>query len=126
MAKILGIGGVFFRTKEPSATQQWYASHLKLPAGDDGYVVFQSRQQNADIEEAMVWSPFRSDTEYFGDSGQEFMINYIVDDLEGMRAQLRATGVAVLDKVEDLDGFGKFGWAEDCDGRRIELWEPSR
>jgi len=126
MAKILGVGGVFFRAKEPSATQQWYADNLGISADKDGYVVFESRRRNEDVDESMVWSPFKSETEYFGDSGQEFMVNYIVDDLDGMRAQLKAAGVEVLDKVEAMEGFGQFGWAVDCDGRRMELWEPER
>ena len=126
MAKILGVGGVFFRSKDPAATQQWYVDHLGMPADGDGYAVFKCRRTHEETEESLVWSPFNSETEYFGGSGQEFMVNYIVDDLDGIRAQLQAAGADVDEKVETMEGFGRFGWATDCDGRRMELWEPER
>ena len=71
----------------------------------------------------MVWAPFAEDTDYFGPSGQEAMVNYRVDDLDALVARLRASGVAVADEREDGE-YGRFAWAVDCDGRRIELWEP--
>ena len=126
MAKILGVGGVFFRSKDPNATQAWYVEHLGMPPDGDGYVVFKNRRTHEEVEESLVWSPFSSETEYFGNSGQEFMVNYIVDDLDGMLAQLKEAGAEVLENVEVVEGFGRFGWATDCDGRRMELWEPER
>ncbi len=126
MAKVLGVGGVFFRTKDPAATQKWYVDNLGISPDNDGYVVFETRRRNEDIDESVVWSPCKTETEYFGDSGQEFMVNYVVDDLDGMREQLKAAGIEVLEKVEEMEGLGKFGWAVDPDGRRIELWEPER
>ena len=126
MAKVLGIGGVFFRSKDTAATQKWYVDNLGISPDKDGYVVFETRRRHEEVDESVVWSPFKSETEYFGDSGQEFMVNYVVDDLDGMRAQLKAAGAEVLEAVEEMGGFGKFGWAVDADGRRIELWEPAR
>ena len=70
-----------------------------------------------------MWGPFESDTDYFGSADQQFMVNYRVDDLDALLASLRAADIEVIDKVMDTD-YGRFGWAIDCDGRRIELWEP--
>lgn len=73
--------------------------------------------------ETAVFAVFASDTDYFGESGQPFMVNLRVDDLDGVRRQLAVAGVKVAPEIEDGE-YGRFGWAEDCDGRRIELWEP--
>lgn len=126
MAKVLGIGGVFFRSGDPAATQEWYVKNLGLPADNEGFVVMKWRRESEEVDEATVWAPFAADSEYFGPNDPEFMVNYIVDDLDGMRAQLAAQGIEVLDKVEHVPSIGRFGWAVDCDGRRIELWEPER
>lgn len=125
MARVIGIGGVFFRSASPDATRDWYRDNLGLPT-DDGYAVLKWRRADEDVTESTVWSPFAADTEYFGPGGSELMVNYIVDDLDGMLAQLRASGVEVLPDVQEMAGIGRFGWAVDCDGRRIELWQPER
>lgn len=130
MAKVTGIGGVFFRSPDAKATQQWYVEHLGLPEDGDGYVVIPWQQLDG-IREATVWSAFDNETKYFdtpegpGESS-EFMVNYIVDDLDGMRDQLRGSGATVMDKTEVIPSIGRFGWAVDCDGRKFELWEPER
>ena len=97
----------------------WYAKHLGIvPAV--GHI---SSIMKASGGEMLVWSPFEADTEYFGGSGQEFMLNYRVTDLDAMLAQLREAGVKVADEVQ-REEYGSFGWAVDCDGRRFELWQP--
>jgi predicted enzyme related to lactoylglutathione lyase len=108
-----GIGGIFFRSPDPDALKQWYAEHLGIP------------RDELMTSAGLVWSPFRHDTDYFGASGQEYMVNYRVDDLDGMLERLRAAGAAVDDRVQEQEGIGRFGWAADPDGNRFELWEPA-
>jgi predicted enzyme related to lactoylglutathione lyase len=120
MARATGIGGVFFRSSNPDSLAAWYAKHLGLPRDDDGYVVL---RWGGEVAGATVWSPFPSDTTYFGESGQQWMVNYRVDDLDGMLAELRAKGVRVDDEVQE-ESYGRFGWAFDPEGNRFELWEP--
>ncbi len=120
MARVTGIGGVFFRSSDQSATVAWYRDHLGIePEADYPCAVLRSSGG-----ETAVWAPFVADTDYFGDGDQEFMVNYRVDDLAGMLDQLRAAGVEVIDDVAHLAN-GSFGWAIDGDGRRFELWEPT-
>ncbi|MDH3225623.1 MAG: VOC family protein [Thermoleophilia bacterium] len=121
MARATGIGGVFFRSKDPEALRAWYVEHLGLPDDDDdGYVVL---KWGSGESGATVWSPFPTDTSYFGESGQQWMLNYRVDDLDAMLGQLRARGVRVADEVQE-EPYGRFGWAFDPEGNRFELWEP--
>ena len=119
MAKATGIGGVFFRSPDPQATADWYRDHLGLELEADHHVSVVRWNGG----ETTVWSPFDADTEYFGGSGQEFMVNFRVDDLDELMLQLTAAGVVVAEETEQSE-FGYFGWCVDCDGRRIELWQP--
>src|SRR5688572_10759920 len=113
MARILGIGGVFFKSPDPKKLQAWYREHMGMPEGADGYTLFGWRDKDQpEREHATVWSAFPQDTDYFDPTAAAYMINYIVDDLDGMLAQLRAAGERVDDKVEEYD-FGRFGWAVD-------------
>lgn len=122
--RVTGIGGIFFRSKDKSATGEWYKEHLGLDVEDWGGTSFLWRErENPDKKGSTVWSPFAEDTDYFGKSGQEFMINLRVRDLDAVLAQLEKEGVTVLDDREESD-FGRFAWIVDCDGRRVELWEP--
>jgi predicted enzyme related to lactoylglutathione lyase len=126
MARVLGIGGVFFKSHDPQKLQAWYREHMGIPVGEDGYTLFAWRdKEHPEQEHATVWSLFPHDTDYFGPNSAPYMINYIVDDLDGMLAQLRAAGAQVDDKVEEYE-FGRFGWAVDPEGTRFELWEPVR
>ena len=118
MASVTGIGGVFFRSPNPKATMAWYAKHLGVVPQVD----HTSSIMKASGGEMLVWSPFEESTDYFGASGQEFMVNYRVDDLDAMLAELREAGVEVADEVQ-REEYGSFGWAVDCDGRRFELWQ---
>ncbi len=124
MAKVLGIGGVFFKTAEPEKTKAWYVENLGLQTDEHGYVCLPWREKEQDREHFTAWSPFKQDTTYFEPSKKPYMVNYIVDDLDGMLAQLRAAGTQVDDNIQDEEGFGRFGWAMDPEGNRIELWQP--
>jgi len=127
MAKVTGIGGIFFKTKDTSRTKDWYQKHLGIEPDAGGYVTFRWKDKdNPEVDGSTAWSPFKEDTTYFNPSDKPYMINYRVDDLDGMLAQLREAGVQVDDKLEEDDDYGRFGWAMDVDGARIELWEPPK
>ena len=118
MERVTGIGGVFFRARDPEALVAWYAEHLGVPVQPDGYVVFEESRS------AHVWAPFREDTDYWP-AEKAAMVNFIVSNLDAMLAQLREAGVEVDEKVEDLEAVGRFGWAVDPEGNPFELWEPA-
>jgi predicted enzyme related to lactoylglutathione lyase len=119
MERVLGIGGVFFKARDPKALAAWYRQHLGVPVEpEQTYGAFASAAPG----EQSVWSVFPADTSYFGSGPAPLMINYRVRDLDAMLAQLRAAGVQVEDKVEDYP-YGRFGWATDPEGNRFELWE---
>lgn len=120
MARVTGIGGVFYKVVDPQVTVEWYRHHLGIEPEED-YPCATLRSSGG---ETLVWAPFPADTTYFGASGQELMVNYRVDDLAAMLDQLRAAGVRVEDRQEHGDN-GVFGWGYDCDGRRFELWQPA-
>ena len=113
--RVTGIGGVFFRARDPKALVAWYEEHLGVPVSE-GYAIFPESRNT-------VWSPFSEDTDYWP-AGKQSMVNFTVRDLDAMLAQLRAAGVDVDDKIEELDGIGLFGWATDPEGNRFELWQP--
>ena len=119
MERVTGIGGVFFRSPRPEELRAWYAQHLGLDIEEWGGAVV-----TASGGEALTWAIFPADTSYFGSSGQQLMVNYRVRDLDAMLEQLRAAGVTVDDARHESEN-GRFGWATDPDGNRIELWQPS-
>ena len=125
MQRVRGIGGIFFKAKDSKALARWYQENLGVPVEDWGGARFVWKEHDPAGDAATVWSPFKADTEYFAPSTATFMVNYRVDDLDAMLAQLRAAGAKVDDKVEDSE-FGRFGWAYDPDGNKIELWQPPR
>jgi predicted enzyme related to lactoylglutathione lyase len=120
MAKVTGLGGIFFKANDPAALSAWYAKHLGLPVDDWGGVRF---DDNPDRPGYTLWSPFAADTNYFAPSTQPYMINFRVDDLDALLTQLRTDGVEVDDRVDESE-YGRFGWIMDPEGRRIELWQP--
>lgn len=120
MANVLGFGGVFFKSADPAALQKWYVDNLHLPETEDGYVIF----DNGGPGSKAVWTAFPADTDYFEPTTAPFMVNYRVDDLDGMLEQLRAGGADVDESVQTMEGIGRFGWARDPEGNRFELWEP--
>ena len=115
---VQGIGGVFFRARDPDALRAWYAEQLGIDMEAYGTTF------TAVEGDRTVWAPFAADTEYFGSSGQQSMVNFRVRDLDAMLQQLRNAGVAVDGRVEEME-FGRFGWATDLEGNRFELWEPA-
>lgn len=121
MAKVTGIGGVFFKATDPESLTAWYAEHLGLPVDKEGYVVM---WWGGETRGSTVWGPFPQDTKSFDWPGEkQWMINYRVDDLAAMLAELRSAGVEVADDTfEDMNG--RFGHCWDPEGNRIQLWEP--
>ncbi len=121
--KVTGIGGIFFRSKDPKATREWYSKNLGLSTNDYGSS-FESRNLDKPEEiNTLQWSPFDEDTKYFAPSEKEFMINYRVQNIEGLVKKLKAAGVTVLDSIETYD-YGKFVHVMDLEGNKLELWEP--
>lgn len=124
MAKVLGVGGVFFKSRDPVALAAWYKTHLGLNVEDWGGVAFRWAERKADhLDAATIWSPFKADTQYFAPSSASFMINYVVDDVRALVAKLKSEGCQADDKIEDSD-YGTFGWVVDPDGNKLELWQP--
>jgi predicted enzyme related to lactoylglutathione lyase len=120
MEQIQGIGGVFFKARDPKALAAWYREHLGVPV-EPGQTY--GALKSAGPGEQTAWSTFPTDTAYFGPGPAALMVNYRVRNLDAMLAQLRAAGAPVEDKVEEYD-YGRFGWATDPEGNRFELWEP--
>ena len=125
--QVTGIGGVFFRAKNPGKLGAWYKKHLGLPINDQwGGCAFQWREsKNPKKSGATIWSTFPADTKYFGRGKQAHMLNYRVANLKKMLAQLKKAGVWVDPKIQDSE-FGKFAWIKDAEGNRVELWEPPK
>ena len=122
MAKVTGIGGVFFKSQDPAALLRWYRDRLGVETQSWGGAQFFFDRRDRPGIGYTVWSPFAADTTYFEPSQKPFMLNLRVDDLEGMLAQLRAAGARVLDRREDAEN-GKFGYVMDPEGNLLELWE---
>ena len=124
MAKVTGIGGVFFKSKgDHKALMAWYAKHLGLSLEPWGGAILKWPDDKADDKGLTVWTVAKPDTKWFAPSDAAFMINYRVDDLDALLAQLRAAGIDIL-KGPDSDDNGKFAWIVDPDGNKVELWEP--
>ena len=123
MRRVTGIGGVFFKSKDPKALGAWYRDHLGLDVQEWGGVAFRWADDNPNGTGTTIWSPFKEDTGYFAPSTAPFMVNFRVEDLHGLLAALRLEGCSVDDKVDESE-YGKFGWVMDPEGNRIELWQP--
>lgn len=121
--KVTGIGGIFFKCKSPEEMKSWYSQHLGFETDQYG-TMFSFRKEEAPHEKAhLQWSPFPEDTTYFAPSQQPFMINYRVVDIEALVAELKESGVTILDEIASYD-YGKFVHILDPEGNKIELWEP--
>jgi len=119
-----GIGGIFFKAKDPKALQAWYVEHLGFPKAAYG-AQFEWRQKDAPAKPASTaWAAFKESTTYFDPTVARFMIDYRVDDLDAVRKHLQEIGAKVDDKI-DTEPNGRFSWAIDPEGNRFELWEPS-
>jgi predicted enzyme related to lactoylglutathione lyase len=123
MKKVTGIGGVFFKSKDPKKISDWYGKNLGLVINPYGSV-FEFRQGADPAKKGYtVWSPFKEDSDYFSPSKDDFMVNYRVDDLNSLLEELRSNGVKVVGEIEEFE-YGKFAHIMDPEGRKIELWEP--
>jgi predicted enzyme related to lactoylglutathione lyase len=122
--KVTGIGGFFFKCKDPKKVREWYKIHLGLNTNTYG-AVFEWRQGADTTKKGFTqWSPFSEKTKYFEPSTKDFMINYRVENLEALIDQLRKDSVTITDKIETAD-YGKFIHILDIEGNKIELWEPN-
>lgn len=124
MAKVTGIGGVFFKsTNDHAALSAWYKKHLGMQLEDWGGAVLRWPDDKAEDKGLTVWNVAAKDTRWFSPSQSSFMINYRVDNLVELLAQLRANGVEIHSGPESHEN-GKFAWIIDPDGNKVELWEP--
>ena len=124
MTRVTGIGGIFFKAKNPARLREWYQRHLGIDVQDWGGAAFAwARPDKTEACGSTIWSVFEDESTYFAPSTARFMINYRVDDLHAVLAALREEGCTVDDKTEESE-FGKFGWVMDPEGHRVELWEP--
>jgi predicted enzyme related to lactoylglutathione lyase len=123
MKRVTGIGGLFFKCKDPEKTKQWYGKHLGLSVHEWGASFEWRDKEKPDQVCHTAWSPFPADTDYFGPSKKEFMFNYRVESLEELLKVLAEEGVEIVGEIEEYD-YGKFGWIMDPEGNKIELWEP--
>ncbi|MET0288824.1 MAG: VOC family protein [Pseudoxanthomonas sp.] len=122
MKRVTGIGGIFFKARDPAGLSAWYRDHLGLDVGAWNGAIF--HWGGAASEAGMtIWSPFAADTDYMAPSTSPFMINFRVADLDALLAALRAEGCNVLDKTQASEQ-GTFGWVIDPEGNKVELWEP--
>jgi predicted enzyme related to lactoylglutathione lyase len=123
MGRVTGVGGVFFKAENPDALYAWYEKHLGIKREQWG-VMFRWRD-DGDPEGGTTWSIFPKKSEHFGAGPQSFMINYRVEDMDGLLEKLGEAGVWIDPKRDDHE-FGKFAWIRDPEGNRIELWEPPK
>jgi predicted enzyme related to lactoylglutathione lyase len=127
--RVDGLGGVFFRARNPKRLAAWYHHHLGLPISEEGgqiFSVFRWRSTQRSIRRSStIWAPFPTSSRYFGSRRQPMMLNYIVRDLDWLLRQLRKERVKIVGKIQESN-YGRFAWIEDPEGRRIELWEPPR
>ena len=124
MKRVTGIGGIFFKCKDPKKMNEWYSNHLGLKTNEYGSVFEWYQGADQSKKGFSQWSPFKEDTKYFQPSEKDFMINYRVENLDGLVQELQKEGVTILDKVESYD-YGKFVHILDPEGNKIELWEPN-
>ncbi len=123
MARVTGIGGIFLKARDPKALSAWYAEHLGIKLSDYGGATMMWTDEIPAGTGQTVWSLFPEGSPYFGPAGQRSMVNYRVDDLDGLLEQLRAANVAIDPKREDAP-YGRFAWITDPEGNRLELWQP--
>ena len=123
MKKVTGIGGIFFKCKDPKKITEWYKKHLGLDTNPYG-ASFEWFEKDDSTKKAQTqWTPFAETTKYFEPSTSQFMINYRVENLEALVAELKSEGVTIVDDVQRFD-YGKFVHILDAEGNKVELWEP--
>ena len=124
MKRVTGLGGVFFKCKDPERTKRWYSEHLGITSGRNGALFKWRDPTHPQREHYTVWSPFPGKTRYFAPGRKGFMLNYMVQDIEALMAALRKERVRIVGGIEDYE-YGKFAWIMDPEGNKIELWEPA-
>ena len=124
MKKVTGIGGIFFKCKDPDKMRDWYKTHLGLNTNEYG-ATFEWRESDDSARTGQTqWTPFAETTKYFEPSAKDFMINYRVENLTELVDELKKEGVTIVDNIESYD-YGKFVHILDIEGNKIELWEPN-
>lgn len=124
MKKVTGIGGVFFKCKDPKTVNEWYKKNLGFDTTPYGTSFHWREAEDAEKKGLTQWNPFPEATTYFEPSGKDFMINYRVENLEALVEELKKENVTILDKIESYD-YGKFVHIMDPEGNKIQLWEPA-
>ena len=120
--RVTGLGGIFFKCKDPTKQKEWYSQHLGIKSDQYGSSFEWRRSDKPEIKGYTAWSPFANDTTYFQPSEKDFMINYRVENLHELVIELKKEGVQVLDEIEEFE-YGKFVHLLDPEGNKIELWE---
>ncbi|WP_337043408.1 VOC family protein [Emticicia sp. 17c] len=123
--RVIGLGGVFFKSEDNEALRNWYKTHLGIESEPWGGIFEWRRKENPDDITYTSWSPFKKDSTYFEPSKKDFMLNYQVENLDELLRLLQEEGVQIVDRAEDTE-YGKFGWILDPEGNKIELWEPPK
>lgn len=124
MKRVTGIGGVFFKSKDPAKTKDWYNRHLGIESGEHGGGFTWRSEDDPDELGFTAWSVFEDETRYFDPAKKPFMINYRVENLEELIKILAEEGVEIIGEIQEYP-YGKFGWIMDPDGNKVELWEPT-
>lgn len=124
MKKVTGIGGIFFKCKDPKAVNEWYKAHLGFDTTPYGTTFEWADAEDVTKKGLTQWNPFPDNTNYFAPSEKEFMINYRVQNLEALVAELRQENVVIVDEIASFE-YGKFVHILDIEGNKIQLWEPA-
>ena len=125
MKRVTGLGGVFFKARDPKRMMEWYARHLGINMDPEYGTSFEWRTTADPSKKGFTaWSPFKEDTTYFEPSKKEFMMNYRVADLDGLLRALAEESVEIIGEVQVFD-YGKFAHIGEPEGNKIELWEPN-
>lgn len=122
MAKVVGVGGIFFKSPDPKKLYDWYAKWLGMEFEDWGLAFF---PKDYPPNSQTVWSAFDAGTKYFDPSEKGFMFNLIVDNLEDALKQVKEGGAEIVGEIEKME-YGSFGWFMDPEGNKVELWEPAK
>lgn len=123
MAKVTGLGGVFFRCDDPSGIRDWYRKHLGIESEEYGFPFMWRELDRPEKRGYSVWNPFPQETKHFDPSSKQFMINYRVENLTELMRRFVAAGVEIAGEMVEAEN-GKFAWILDPEGNKIELWEP--
>ena len=122
MAKVLGVGGIFFKSPDPKKLFEWYTKWLGMELTDWG-IAYEAKDMPANAQ--TVWNAFDAKTDYFDPSPKGFMFNLIVDNVEEAIKQVKEGGAEIVGEIQKAD-YGSFGWFMDPDGNKVELWEPGK